>query len=310
MSRSGKPAYVTFATEMPANIKAHIALLGASIIFGINYWVAKGLMPDYLCPEQIVFLRIAGAFLLFFFFSLFAPSEKVEKRDLWRIIIAGFFGTALNQYLFFKGLNLTTPVDVAIIHVSNPIFTLVFAIVLIRERVTFLKAIGILLGATGAVVLILYSGNISLSSDTFTGNLLALLNTLAYAVYLVLIKPMMVKYKPFTVMKWVFFVGFVFCVPATLPSMLEISFATFNTSTWLSLVYVVVATTFLAYLLTIFSLKYVEASVASYYIYLQPFIASVIAFWLGKQDFTFAKGLAATLIFVGVYFVSRKRGTG
>jgi len=291
---------------MLSNIRAHIALLGASLIFGINYWVAKGLMPDNLSPEQLVFLRIGGAFLLFYIFSLFSTPEKIESKDLLRIAVAGFFGTSLNQYLFFKGLNLTTPVDVAIIHVSNPIFTLVFAIILINERISTLKAIGILMGAIGAVMLILYRGNISFDSDTFSGNLLALLNTIAYSVYLVLIKPLMTKYKPITVMKWVFFAGFVFCIPFTLPSMLKISFASFTATSWLSLAYVVVATTFLAYLLTIYALKYVEASVASYYIYLQPFIATLIAFWLGKQDFTLAKGLAAVLIFTGVYFVSRK----
>ncbi len=292
---------------MNNRIKAHFSLIAASMIFGANYWIAKGLMPDYLSPEQIVLLRITGAFLLFYVFSIFTGNEKVLKKDLLRIAVAALFGISLNQLLCFKGLNLTTPVDMAIIHVSNPIFVLVFAAFMIKEKVTFIKITGILLGATGAVILILYRGEISFSSDTFTGNFLALLNTLAYAVYIVLIKPVMARYKPVTVMKLVFLFGFIFILPITLNSIFSVQWNKLDTENWLSLLYVVIATTFLAYLLTIYALKYVEASVASFYIYLQPVIATIIALGLGKQFFTITKALAALLIFGGVYLVSRRQ---
>nr|NQU94064.1 EamA family transporter [Bacteroidota bacterium] len=292
---------------MSSTIKAHIALFAASMIFGINYWVAKGLMPDHLSPQQLVFLRISGATLLFFAFSWITGTEKVATRDLMRIGIAGIFGTTVNQLLFFIGLNLTTPVDMAIIHVSNPIFVLIIAAIFINEKVSFLKVAGIILGATGAIVLIVYRGEISFSSNTFTGNLLALLNTLAYAIYLVIIKPVMAKYKPLTVMKWVFLAGLIFAIPFTFSSMMSVSFQSFGNNTWISMLYVIMATTFLAYLLVIYALKRVEASVASFYIYLQPVVATVIALWLGIQALTLSKFFAAMLIFTGVFLVSKKR---
>ncbi len=288
------------------NFKAHLSLALATMIFGANYWISKGLMPDFVSPQQLVLLRVVGASILFWGLSLSGKNEPVKKRDLTRIAVAALFGITINQLLFFIGLNLSTPVDVAIIHVSNPIFVLVIAALMIRERITTFKVIGIVAGAAGAVLLITYRGNVSFNSDTFTGNFLALLNTLAYSFYLVIIKPLMNRYKSATVMKWAFLFGTVFAIPLTFNSAIHLSFAEFTAYTWFSLFFVIVVTTFMAYLFTIYALKYVEASVVSYYIYLQPIIATLISFWLGMQLLTWQHGVAAAMIFVGVYLVSRK----
>jgi len=292
---------------MNNQIKSHISLFAAALIFGANYWISKGLMPDYFTPEQLLFFRMAGAFVMFYVFALFTVREKVERKDLWRIGIAGFFGTTLNQLLFFIGLNLSTPVDMAVIHVTSPIFVLIFAAIMIGEKISNQKIIGILMGSAGATILILYHGDISFSSNTFTGNLMALLNTLAYAFYMVLIKPVMVKYHPITVMKWVFLFGFLSALPFTLGSLSTFSAGNLEAEQWFALAFVIIATTFLAYLLTIFALKYLEAGVVSFYIYFQPIIATAIAFWLGKHDFTPSKVIAIMTIFAGVYLVSKKK---
>jgi len=287
--------------------KAHLSLLGTSLIFGANYWIAKGLMPDFLGPFQLVLLRISGACFIFWALAFTIRKEKIERRDIVTIVVAAILGTTINQLFFFSGLNLTTPVDVSIIHATNPVFVMVFASFLIKEKITFRKTGGIILGTSGALILVMYGNAIDFSSENFKGNLFAVFNMLAYALYMVIIKPVMRKYHPFTVMKWVFLVGFITSLPVTISHLPSISFAAFETTTWLSLIYVIVATTFLAYLLTIYALKHVEASVASYYIYLQPFIVAIIAFWLGRQNFTISKLLAALLIFSGVYLVSGKR---
>ncbi|MBE0637969.1 MAG: EamA family transporter [Bacteroidales bacterium] len=286
--------------------KAHFSLALATMIFGANYWIAKGLMPDFVSPQQLVLLRVVGACFLYWALGLAGPGERVKKNDLIRMALAALFGITLNQLLFFIGLNLSTPVDVAIIHVSNPIFVLIIAALMIKERISTFKVAGILLGAGGAVVLITYRGDLSFNSDTFTGNLMAVLNTLAYAIYLVIIKPLMNKYKSVTIMKWVFVFGSLFTIPVTINSAIGISFDGFTSYTWFSLLFVIVATTFFAYLFTIYALKFVEASVVSYYIYLQPIIATLISFWLGIQLLTWQHGLAAAMIFTGVYLVSKK----
>jgi drug/metabolite transporter (DMT)-like permease len=178
---------------------------------------------------------------------------------------------------------------------------------MIGEKISNQKIIGILMGSAGATILILYHGDLSFSANTFTGNLMALLNTLAYAFYMVLIKPVMVKYHPITVMKWVFLFGFITALPFTLGSLSTFSAGNLGAGQWLALAFVIIATTFMAYLLTIFALKYLEAGVVSFYIYFQPIIATAIAFWLGKHDFTPSKVIAIMTIFAGVYLVSKKQ---
>ncbi len=290
---------------MNKNFAAHAALAAAAIIFGANYWISKGLMPGYLTPGQLVFIRLAGASILFFLLSLFGKREKFEKKDLLTIAIASLLGTTLNQYWFFIGLNYSTPVDIALIHVTNPIFVLSFAVIVSQEKITPLKTAGIFLGSAGSVIMIVYHGDISFDSDTFRGNLFALMNTVAYAIYLIMIKPVMNKYSSVAVMKWAFGFGVLFSLPISMKPMLGVSFANFTQSAWLSLIFVIVATTFLAYLFTIYALKRVDASVVSNYIYLQPFIAAVITAWMGVQAFTISKIVAAILIFSGVYMVSQ-----
>jgi len=263
-------------------------------------------MPNYLDPLQLVVIRTFITFLLFWMLTLMRPAERIPRRDLTRLLIAGFFGTTINQVFFFTGLNLSTPIDVSIIHVSNPAFVILFASLMIGETITGKKIAGVLLGGSGALILILYGNKIDFGSDNFLGNVFAVINMVGYAIYLVLAKPLMKTYHPFTVMRWVFLVGLITIVPISVPNIMTISFENFENITWLSLIYVVVANTFLAYLLTIYALKHVEAGVASYYIYLQPIIVAIIALWLGVQPLTLDKFVAAAFIFSGVYLVSKK----
>jgi drug/metabolite transporter (DMT)-like permease len=293
---------------MNRNLKAHAALLLTTLIFGMHYSIAKSIMPVPLQPMQLLFLRSLGALVLFWIFQRFFVQEKVERKDLFMLAICGFFGFAANQALFYEGLNLTTPVDASIIHILNPVFVLVFASIFIHEKVTVTKIAGIALGAGGALVLILYGRSVNMSTNSFAGNILVMANMLCYAIYIVLIKPMVAKYNSMTILKWVSFFGFLFILPFSVKGMLEIRLESVSINGWLGVAYVVVLNTFLAYILINFALKTVEASMVSYYTYLQPVIASVMSVSLGTEVITFPKIIAALLIFGGVYVVNRKNG--
>ena len=131
---------------------AYFSIIAANIIYGLNYVIAKGIMPDYLSPKAIIFFRIAGTIpIAFLFFWLFVK-EKINYRDIPRFIIASFFGIALNQTMFFEGLNLTTPIDSAIIMTANPVLVLVFSFFILKDRISLLKILGIALGISGALV--------------------------------------------------------------------------------------------------------------------------------------------------------------
>jgi len=286
-------------------LPAHLAILGANLIFGLNYVIAKGIMPDFMAPRTIILFRVAGATLIFWLVSTFVKQEKVEKKDLFRLLVVAFFGITLNQIMFFEGLNLTTPINASIIMVGTPILVLVFSHYILKEHLTTLKLLGIALGSAGAAWLILKNGILSFSSGTFLGNLFILINASSYALFLVLVKPLMRKYSAITVMKWVFTLGLIYVIPVSLPLALKTDFAAIPFTIWMSVTYVVLFTTVLAYFLNNYSLKLVSPTVNSAYIYLQPFLATIVAMAVGKDFLTWVEVVAALLIFSGVYLVSR-----
>jgi len=285
-------------------ITAHFALFGANLIFGLNYVIAKGIMPDFLQPRVIILFRVVGASLIFWLVSLFFKTEKVDKKDIPRLLLCALFGIAINQILFFEGLNLTTPINASIIMVGTPILVLVLSHFLISDKITLNKTIGIFLGATGAAYLILNQGDISFSSDTFSGNILVLINAASYATFLVIVKPLMKKYSALTIMKWVFLIGIFFILPFSAKLAIEANYEVIPFRIWMSVSYVIIFTTVFAYFLNNFSLKTVSPTVNSAYIYLQPFLAALVAVWVGEDNITMTKVIAAILIFLGVYFAS------
>ncbi len=292
--------------------KAHLALLGANIIYGVNHIVAKGVMPTKIGPSAFVFLRILGAGLLFWIIKSFIK-EKIEKKDFPIIILGGLLGVASNQLLFFHGLSLTSPIDASIIITAVPVMVLIFSTFLLKEKITTNKLIGISIGGTGAILLILY-GNKSGGTSSVLGNIFVFLNACTYALYMVIIKPLMNKYKPITVISWAFLFGFLFMFPIGIHDVLTTNFEAFTLSTYLTVAYVVFGTTFLAYLFNIYALSKVSPSVNGSYIYLQPVVSFIMvsfyAFALGHneyaQDINFIKILSCLMVVLGVYMISKK----
>lgn len=286
-------------------VKAHLSIIGANIFFGINYAVAKGIMPNYLKPNGFTLLRIIIAFPLFFLLSSFIKKEKIQRKDYPRFIAAGLLGVAFNQFIFLNGLNFTSPIDSSIIVTINPILVMIMASIAIREKITFTRIFGLILGASGALLVILNRGVISFSSEHFLGNMMIFLSTLSYAGYLIVAKPLMQKYDPITVMKGVFFVGLLFVAPFGYSELLNTSWSTIPLSIWCSILFVVLGSTFLAYLLMSWGLRNVRATTVSIYNYSQPVLASFVAVLVGQDIIDAPKIIAVVLVFVGVYLVSR-----
>ena len=290
---------------MSAKLRAHLALLLTTIIFGLHYTVAKDLMPDHFTPMQLIFLRLLFATIIFWIFQrLFVP-EKVDKKDLVRLAILGFVGFTANQALFYEGLNLTSPVDASLIHILNPVLVLILASTIIREKITGYKIGGIFLGSAGALILILFGSSGGFNSSPLVGNILVTLNMVFYALYLVLLKPLVAKYHTSTILKWVSLFGFIFIIPFSARSLIGIQVSEIDTFSWLWLGYIIIFCTFLAYLLINFALKHVNASTVSYYTYLQPVLATLTSVSVGLGTITVPKIIAALLIFTGVYLVNK-----
>ncbi len=294
---------------MKPSLKAHISLFAAQVIYALNYSIAKDLMPTYIKPLGLVMLRISGALILFWILSLFSKKEKVEKGDLKKMMLLALFGVAINQAFFIYGLSLTTPINSAIIMVSNPIAVILFTIFVFKEKITALKLTGLAFGVIGALTLLLFKshGSFAIGSETITGDLMTLINSLSWAVFVVMAKPYMQKYQTVTVMKWIFLFGFIYICPFGMYDLVKVEWLALTPHAIFALGFVIVATTFLAYLLNTYALKTLSSSVVSMYIYMQPFLATVIAIGLGKDELTPIKVVSATLIISGVYLASRKK---
>ena len=285
--------------------KAHLAIIGANLLFGLNYSVAKGVMPNYLQPAGFTLLRVITALALFFSLNFFRMKRERILRDDWpRVIAAGLLGVAINQLMFLTGLRYTSPIDSAIIMTLNPVLVMLIASLAIGEKITPLRIVGIVIGATGALMIIASRGAVSFSSEYFWGNLLTFINALAYAGYLVVVKPLMVKYKPVVVMQNVFLVGLIAVLPFGLPDLVKpIGKPSLK---YLCCYSLCVNSYFLAYLFNTYGLQYVRATTVSIYIYSQPVIATLVAVIVGQDSLTTLKVLAASLVFVGVYLVSKR----
>lgn len=292
------------------NLYPHLALLGANLIYGINYTVAKDVMSDgYVQPSAFILMRVSGALFLFWLVYLITGREKINKKDFIRLALCGLFGVAANQLMFFNGLDHTTPINASIIMTTNPILVLIASAFLLREPIRWVRIAGIIVGMAGAVALITSnlgegSDGFGLGSSTFSGDLMILTNAASYGIYLVIVSPLMRKYKPLTVITWVFTFGIFMVLPFGLNELPETNW---NMPGYIigEIAFVVVATTFLAYLLNIFALKALPPPVVSTYIYLQPVLATIFAIWLANYQIGWLQVASTMLIFVGVFLVSK-----
>lgn len=262
---------------------------------------------EYVQPSAFILLRVGAGAITFLLIHNIFIREKVDKKDYKLLFLCAIFGVVVNQLLFFEGLKMTSHIHAALIATTIPITVLIASSILIKEKITRQKMLGIFLGISGAILLILYGKKIAYSENGLLGDVLIFINAVSYGVYLVLVKTLMTKYNPITVLKWVFLFGCIFVVPIGMPDFLEIQWSTFTTYIWIGVLYVMICTTVLTYLFNAYALKIVNPSVVGIYVYLQPLLATTIALILGRDFLTLEKLLAGVLIFIGVYFVSKKQ---
>ncbi len=312
MFRPAAAAFVKKITFAPMQkYKVHGALTLVGLIYGANYSIAKEVMPQYVQPFGLTLLRVSGASLLFWLYAFWRnqPKEITLKQELPRLLprllLCAALGVAANQLFFLEGLNLTSPINAALIMTITPVLVLLASALLLKERVTFKKSLGIGLGLTGAILIVLQR-NPAAANGGIMGDVLILLNALSYGVYLVLVKPLMLHYRASSIIKWVFLFGFFMVLPFGWQEFTEIEWSAMPLPIWLAIFYVVVFTTFVAYLLNAWTLRFVDSSVVGIYIYLQPVFAAVLSTLLGQDHLTIEKVLYSGLIFLGVYLVSRK----
>lgn len=286
---------------------AILAALGATAIYGINHTLAKGVMPTHVKPFGFIMLRVGGAAILFWAISFFGPKEKIEKKDWGRLLICAICGMSVNMLSFFKGLQLSTPINSAVLITITPIIVVVLSSLFLKEKITLNKSMGILIGFIGAVGLILFGAEIRQDAPNIPlGNFLFIVNATFYGTYLIVVKTLIEKYHPFTLMKWLFSLALIINIPITLPEFLEIEWSSMPLWAYGSIAFVVVGTTFLTYLFNVFALTQLKASTVGAFIYVQPLIGILFALTLGKDHLSLIKILATALVLAGVYLASMR----
>ncbi len=293
---------------------ATFALLFVNLIYGASHVLAKGVMPGFLSPTVFILFRVLGAVVLFWLLIPFVKRAKILTRDIMRFAACGLFGVTVNQLLFFHGLNASSPMNAGIIMALNPIMVAVLSFFWLKERLLPKQWIGIGMGAIGAIALTTSGTN---SFQAQLGDLFLLGNSFSYAVYLLLVKPLMQKYPPLVVITWVFTFGTFFLLAFTplYTDLKQTDFYTIPWYIWLKIAYVVVGVTFLTYLLTVFGLKYVSSTAASAFIYVQPIFVITFSYlfaligWSADytNEITSSKLLLMALIFYGVHLTLGKR---
>jgi len=295
---------------MTRNFKAHIAVFTANILYGANYSIAKLVMPKFIQPLGFIIIRVWIAALLFIITTQLFIREKIASADRLRLFLCAVFGVTINQLLFFKGLSLTSPIDSGLMMVTNPIFVLILSAVFLAEKINAKRIVGIVSGLSGAVLLIIFGNQYSKTgSSNLLGDIFVLINSLSFAIYIVIVKPLMTKYHPLTIMQTVFCIGAILVLPFGYTEFTKIEWNTFTQSTWMATIFVVIGTTFLAYLFNTLALRELSPGTVSVYIYMQPLLAAGFAMLLGKDSPNIIHLIAAILIFLGVYLtISRNKG--
>ena len=286
---------------------ALLAAAGATTIYGLNHTVAKVVMPEYVGAFGFIFIRTAGATLLFWMLSLFLPKEKIKREDYFRLFLAALMGMCINMLSFFKGLELSTPVNSGIFATTNPIIILLLSYLFLGEKIGMRKFLGITMGFAGALMLVLYgTQNTSNAPNVLMGNVLFMTNSVFFSGFIIVVKPLSEKYNVVTIMKWLFLIGFVLTFPVTVREYNEVDWPNMPLDVLWRVAFVVLGTTFSTYLLNLYALRNLQASTVGAFAYAQPIIAISYAVYTGNDALDGVKAVACLVIMLGVYLVSKK----
>ena len=278
----------------------------ACAFWGLMAPLGKDAMTHGIDGIDMVSFRVSGGALLFWMASLVVRREHVPTRDIARFAGAGLLGIVTNQCLYTLGLSITSPINASIVTTSMPIFAMILAALILHEPITSKKALGVLMGCSGALILILTSAAaVSDKVGDIRGDLLCLGAQFSFALYLSLFNPLIKRYSVFTTNKWMFLWATVFILPFSLPHVMDINWTAVPMKTWYETFYVVFFGTFVGYIFTMIGQRTLRPTVVSVYNYVQPLVSVSVSLIIGIAILQPSQALAVVLVFSGVWLVTR-----
>lgn len=284
----------------------HVALFFVQLMFGSAPILGKFALQAF--PSfAIVGFRVAGGALAFYILQRLNGSLALDKRSHYLYFaVFALFGIILNQLFFFHGLSLTTATNTSLLAVLIPVFAIVVSSFVGNDKLTWRKILGIVVAGCGVIYLI-DPTKASFSSTTTQGDILVLLNSLSYAIYLAISKKLISHYGSLKSIAWLFIFGSLVNVPFGLYFLQDVNLPQVPTHAWLALAAVVIFPTILAYYWNTWALTRVEPSIVAVYVYLQPLIGTILAITILGEKWNPRIFTAMALIFLGVFLVTRKR---
>ena len=300
-----KPKHTAVNRVRTSATGPHLALIAVQIMFGT--WPIIGKIVLQTVPSaSLVGLRVAGAALAFIVIGkATAGVGRIQRRDWPLLVASSLLGLVLNQWLYVKGLSLTTAINATLLSTTIPVFTLLLGIILRTDRATLRRMVGIALAASGVIYLIGPTHS-EFSSVTRAGDFLIVTNSLCYGAYIAVSKDLVRRYNALTVITWVFIVAAIATVPVGMVSLSHVSFGNIGAGVWLKILFIILVPTVAAYYLNAWALARVPPSTVAVYIYLQPLIAFVLAPLLLGEKLSWRAAIASVLIFSGVLVVTRR----
>jgi len=291
--------------DKPQTVGPYTGLVAAQIFFGTLPVIGKVVLQT-VPAVAVVGFRVALTALILVTVQVYRRRIWLQERgDYLRLAVLSLFGITFNQLLFVIGLSMTKASNVSLLAVTIPIFALTVGSIAGFEKLAKRKVFGILLAALG-VILIIDPRNASFSSESTVGDILIILNSLSYGIYVATSKSVIMRNGIFRSMMWVFLFASVICVPLGTYSFVNLGLGTVDTTVWLLLIYIAIVATAAPYLLNAYALSHVNPSTVAVFVYLQPLIGFLLAVYFLGEKFDYVFGIATALIFAGVYLVTRR----
>jgi len=287
------------------SLAPHLALVLVQVLFGTWPIVGKIALRS-ISSTGLVAFRVTGAALAFAILRRrLGQHTKPSRRDLVWLILCSLLGVVLNQFLFVKGLSLTTVINATLLGTTIPVFTLLISISLGHDRPSLRRVSGILLAGAGVLYLV-DPFRATFSSGTTIGNVLIVANSLSYGAYIAISGNLFRRYGALNVITLMFLVGAMITLPVGVLTVDRESLAAAGIGLWISLIYIVLLPTVAAYYLNAWALTRVRPSTVAIYIYLQPLIAFGFAPLVLGEKWNSRTLIASLLIFAGVGVVTKR----
>lgn len=315
-SQASATTQTGFSSEKKSERKGffigNLCILIAVIFWGVNVSVTKALIPEWTSAFGIIILRLVGGAILMWITSLFIHCSKIQKQDWIKLILGGAIGLFLFIFLFILSLKYGDPIDISIIMTLPPIFVILIGVIFLKQRPSWIEYLGVIVSFIGAAIVILAGGKGKTGSDNILGDILAIISTICYAFYLVILEGPTKTYKPITMLRWVFLFSAIPALALIPFSLHQPIFSTAKVVPWIEVVFILFCVTYIAYFLVEPAIKFIGSELVSIYQYLLPVFATISAVLMGLSHLKWLQVIAMVIIVGGMVLTTigkKKRKT-